>query len=283
MKVGIIGGGHGGLAVLNLLLSIPEVEVMWVADLDDGAPAMIRAREAGVHETNDFIPLLDAEDLHMVIEVTGLDRVKELIYANKPDHVLVMEAEEAKLLITIVKHKEETSRKLVENAEKLAGYIEEINLSAQLIRERMKQLAKEAEALARRGEELTKTSQTAAAEAEKTQEILHFVEEITKTSKIIGINAAIEASRVGKEGQGFAVVAAEISRLAEDSGSSNKEIAKITRSIVQSMENIHTGIAQSKDVARSQVEAAEEVLTTLETLADVSLQLRELANNLLSM
>ena len=79
------------------------------------------------------------------------------------------------------------------------------------------------------------------------------------------------------------MVAAEISRLAEDSGSSNKEIAKITRSIVQSMENIHTGIAQSKDVARSQVEAAEEVLTTLETLADVSLQLRELANNLLSM
>jgi len=283
MKIGIIGGGHGGLAVLNLLLSIPEVEVMWVADLDADAPAMIRAREAGVPETNDFIPLLADKDLHMVIEVTGLDSVKALIYQHKPEHLLVMESEEAKLLITIVKHKEETSRQLVKNAEKLAGYIEEINASAQLIRDRMKQLTDEAEKLAERGEELTRTSKTAATEAEKTQEILRFIEEITKTTKIIGINAAIEASRVGKEGQGFAVVAAEIGRLAEDSGKSNKEIAKITHNIVKFMENIHLGIAQSKDVAKNQVTAAAEVLAILEKLADVSLQLQELSNNLLEL
>lgn len=283
MKIGIIGGGHGGLAVLNLLLSIPEVEVMWVADLDANAPAMLKAKEAGVPGVQDFIPLLDDHDLHMVIEVTGLDNVRKLIYEHKPEHLLVMESEEAKLLITIVKYREEMNQKLVKNAERLAGYIEEINASAQLIRDRMKELTEEAERLAQKGEELTKTSKDAAAEAEKTQEILHFIEEITKTTKIIGINAAIEASRVGKAGQGFAVVAAEISRLAEDSGKSNKEIAKITGNIVKFMENVHLGVAQAKDVAKKQVAAAAEVLTTLEKLAEISLQLRELSNNLLEL
>ena len=81
----------------------------------------------------------------------------------------------------------------MENAEKLAGYIEEINLSAQLIRERMKQLAGRRK-LWWAGRRTDENIPNAAAEAEKTQEILHFVEEITKTSKIIGINAAIEAS-----------------------------------------------------------------------------------------
>ena len=283
LNIGIVGGGHGGLAVLNLLLSIPEINVLWVSDLQRDALAMVKAREVGVPDRGDFVPLLADDALEMVIEVTGSEKVKELIYTHKREHTEVIESAAAKLLITIVENREEFNRKLTRNAEELAEYIVQINDSAQLIRDSMKNLAEEAEKLADSAEALATVSQTATAEAEKTQEILGIIEGIAQTTKIIGLNAAIEAARVGRAGQGFSVVAAEIRRLAEDSGQSTQKIAEITHNVKDYMKNIHAGINQSKLVAQSQVAATEEVLTTLEVLADISVRLRQLSDSLLQM
>ncbi len=79
------------------------------------------------------------------------------------------------------------------------------------------------------------------------------------------------------------MVAAEIRRLAEDSGQSTQKIAEITHNVKDYMKNIHAGINQSKLVAQSQVAATEEVLTTLEVLADISVRLRQLSDSLLQM
>jgi len=283
MKIGIIGGGHGGLSVLTLLLTIPEAEVLWVSDVKSDAPALVKAREVGITTCDDFIPYLQNTDLEMVIEVTGSDKVKELIIAHKKERVALIEAAAAKLLITIVENREEFNRRLAGNAEELAKYIVQINDSAQLIRNNMQHLAKEAQKLADYSESLATTSQAATAEAEKTQEILGIIEGIAKTTKIIGLNAAIEAARVGKAGQGFSVVATEIRRLAEDSGQSTQKIADITHNVKKYMQDIHGGIDQSKLIAQNQVAATEEVLSALETLADVSVRLRQLSRNLLQL
>ncbi|NLZ38520.1 MAG: hypothetical protein GX893_02790 [Firmicutes bacterium] len=283
MKIGIVGGGHGGLAVLTLLLTIPEAEVMWVSDVKHDAPALVKAREVGITTCDDFIPYLQDSNLEMVIEVTGSDAVKEQIFAHKKEGVAVIEASAAKLLITIVEHREEFNRRLASNAEELAKHIVQINDSAQLIRNSMQQLAEEAEKLADYSETLASTSQAATSEAEKTEEILGIIEGIAKTTKIIGLNAAIEAARVGKAGQGFSVVAAEIRRLAEDSGQSTQKIADIIHNVKKYMQNIHGGIDQAKVITQNQVEATEEVLSALETLAEVSVRLRQLSQNLLQL
>ena len=101
MNIGIVGGGHGGLAVLNLLLSIPEINVLWVSDLQRDALAMVKAREVGVPDRGDFVPLLADDALEMVIEVTGSE--KERTYCiHISEHTVVIESAAAKLLITIV-------------------------------------------------------------------------------------------------------------------------------------------------------------------------------------
>lgn len=283
MNVGIIGGGRGGLAVLNLLLSIPSVRVQWVADVQSEAPALVRAREIGIQAISDFIPKIKEAQLNMVIEVTGVEKVKELLKANMKENLGVMDAVAAKLLMTIIENREEMFKKIYANAEELAKYTEQLNESSNQIRMSMEQLASEAEKLASYGESLAGTSETATQEAEKTHEILKMIEDIAKQTNIIGLNAAIEAARVGQAGQGFSVVATEIRKLAENTSVSTKKINGITRAIIDYMQTINSGIKESGLIAQNQAAASEEVLAALETLSDVSKMLQHLSDDLIKL
>ena len=73
LAVGIIGGGKGGLSIIQLVEGMQGVSLRWVADLDENAPAIQRAREMGIKTASDFIPLIGDSTLDMVIEVTGSD------------------------------------------------------------------------------------------------------------------------------------------------------------------------------------------------------------------
>lgn len=62
-------------------------------------------------------------------------------------------------------------------------------------------------------------------------EITHVVNTLAQQSKMLALNASIEAAKAGEAGKGFAVVASEVKNLAEQSEHSTSQVQKILEDI----------------------------------------------------
>jgi len=96
-------------------------------------------------------------------------------------------------------------------------------------------------------------------------------------TNLLALNAAIEAARAGEAGRGFAVVADEVRKLAEQSQQGAREVADLvqkildgTRSAVASMRRSREEVDEGVAVARSAGEALERIRSAVdESIHDI--------------
>lgn len=103
--------------------------------------------------------------------------------------------------------------------------------------------------------------------------VLAFIKEIADETKMLGLNAAIEAARAGDAGRGFGVVAEEIRKLSDESKETVVQIKELLDRVNAAIENT----MQMSDATLSNTEqvaaTTEEVNASLEEMSSLAIQL----------
>jgi methyl-accepting chemotaxis protein len=154
-------------------------------------------------------------------------------------------------------------------ASSLQSFINDTDKSVYEINQAAESVATNAEQTAINSRSLNDNISNLAATTDTINSILMKVKNISDQTKMLGLNAAIEAARAGDVGRGFAVVAEEVRKLSEESKSTVNEIQKFVNVISNTLEKLSQEAKSGMLASEEQAAAIQEITASLEEISSM--------------
>jgi methyl-accepting chemotaxis protein len=279
--------------VRNILAGI-SVLIIFLSTIIAGLlkRSVVRPLQKAVQAAN----MLAAGDLTANLEITGKDEMSSLLGAMQNTSVILREMVRniknsadnlASASMQLSAGSEEMSRNAIEesnrasqvaiaseemtqtvmdmakNAASIAVSSTDTSEAAKKGGEMVNRTVKDIDAIAATAAESSRIIQTLGDRSKEIGNIIGVISDIADQTNLLALNAAIEAARAGEHGRGFAVVADEVRKLAEQTTTATKEIEQTIGSIRTEVEKAISAMDNTASKVKSGVALANESGTAL--------------------
>lgn len=172
MNIILVGGGNASLLLLDYFRRIDYIKLRGVVDLNDAAPGVVRARELKIPCFKEVDIAIQQAGVDMIIELTGNEKVRQIILENLKNNQHFMSSNAAKIMCDFIEIQDKQRINMVEN------------LSS----------------------EFGKLTNKLKASGNYIEQSIRNIDSVLLNMEIIVVNAGIEAARAGEHGRAFDVV-----------------------------------------------------------------------------
>ncbi|SMC41809.1 methyl-accepting chemotaxis protein [Sporomusa malonica] len=168
----------------------------------------------------------------------------------------------------------------VERQEALQQMASSLTDSITILASTTEEISAQSQEIAATCQSLSSQIEGSMARAKATDKVVGYIQEISSQTNLLGLNAAIEAARVGEQGRGFGVVAEEIRKLATSSAESVQKIRQILLDIQSDSSMISRQIGQIEAVVSDLAGAIAQIAAAVQQSATDANKLDILARQL---
>lgn len=151
---------------------------------------------------------------------------------------------------------EEKLKAMLDNYERIAGSL----------LDNVQRIAAHSEELASTVEDIRLNSGHAVRESAAVTEVAGVIERISDQTNLLGLNAAIEAARVGEAGAGFGVVAKEVRKLSVETKTATGEIQQALGNVRQSIVRLEREIGEIAGASQEQAQLVTSFIDLVEQM-----------------
>lgn len=238
-----------------------------------------------------YVSYADDESHHSVVghQLKEGESIIEVLRTNRENIFEVSkELFGSDLRVAIIPIRDEHNRAIgtlaatfsIQNRVSLIEIAKKFSDSSQTIHHSTSDLNRSAETLTHYMSSIHEAQQNLVNQVNDSAKILEMINTVAKSTRILGFNAGIEAARSGEHGLGFAVVAKEITKLADQSASSVNEINKLLEEMKKRVEEVSAIVNQTADVSTTQANAIHNISESIHELSNVAERIDELASKI---
>lgn len=260
MNIAIVGAGTGGTKMIESFSKIEEIRIVKVVDSKADAPGMLLAGSLGI-SCSQSMDDIRAGSLDLIIEATGSEKVKQLLKEKFGDSCEIIDSTGALLIVTLVERD-------ITAMDKLSRQISAIKSTSTQVQHQLQDITDSIESTYTINRKLNDITKKSIEYIQETDKIIKYVNNISKQTKILGINATIEAARAGEQGRGFSVVANEVQKMAESSESFAKEINQILTKLSGEIREVESVAIKLDELSELQVQASVNAKAAVDSLSD---------------